>query len=935
MRSTTTLTAAVLATAFFVSSLSASDRSKDRLPYDFDPAARYAFGGVLKPRIEANTDNWLIRAPASNPGLVGMFSIRDRRPKPNLVPWAGEFVGKYLISAVQALRMSDDPELKAVVKAVVDGVIESQAEDGYLGPFPKEERLLKHWDLWGHYHIMLGLLMWHEQTGDERAKGTAERIGDLACKTYLTNNRRVLDAGSDEMNLSIIHGLGRLHRLTGKKEYLQLMRKIESEWPEAGDYFNQGLAGVPFYRTPRPRWESLHGVQGLVELYQITGDQRYAKAFLNLWESIHQWDVRNTGGFSSGEQADGNPYANSAIETCCTIAWMATSVDALRLGGTPQVVDDLELATFNGMLGAQHPSGNWWTYNTPMNGVREASDDTIVFQSRAGTPELNCCSVNAPRGLGMLTEWAVMRGEKDNALVVNYLGSMTVKLKLRDGTPVCLVQKGNYPLGQAVVTRIALADPKEFPLRIHIPGWANEREVRVTVNGKAVPKAIAGGYLSLVRQWKDDDVVAVSIPMDLRYVPGDMDQSGRMSVYRGPLLLAYDVAWNDFDEDLLPALSPEDLKRATVRFPERDEKAELLGRYTPWLFVEIPFSDKEGQKRTLRLCDFATAGCIGSHYVSWLPGKNLRPSKPRILEPRQKAVLPPGPMAVRWSCGGTGQNRKFTIRLERSASEFTKETAEHSMIIPESVTDKLRPNREYAIHVEAEDSCGKSASVVRFRIDSNRPRRTLADLRAYGEADNGDIVVAPLAGNCKPTYGKLASATDASPAPGPNGKANGAVAFSGKPNSMAIYSIKRFPEERYTVAFRFRYQKKENRMAQLFSAWCKGMDDPLRICIIDGKLSARVETGQFHKMPGIPIPPDKWTHVAAVKEETRLTLYVDGKSVGQMKLPRAVISGSTHVALGGNPKYRGQNECLDCSITDFRFSANAMSEQEVKALPEK
>lgn len=39
-----------------------------------------------------------------------------------------------------------------------------------------------------------------------------------------------------------------------------------------GDYYRTGLAGQEFYRTPRPRWESLHAIQGLVELYRITGD---------------------------------------------------------------------------------------------------------------------------------------------------------------------------------------------------------------------------------------------------------------------------------------------------------------------------------------------------------------------------------------------------------------------------------------------------------------------------------------------------------------------------------------------------------------------------------------------------------------------------------------------------------------------------------------
>ena len=71
-------------------------------------------------------------------------------------PFAGEYVGKYLISAVQAMRMSDDPRLHWAVGKVVDRLIELQTEDGYLGCWPKKERLLKYWDLWGHYHAILG-----------------------------------------------------------------------------------------------------------------------------------------------------------------------------------------------------------------------------------------------------------------------------------------------------------------------------------------------------------------------------------------------------------------------------------------------------------------------------------------------------------------------------------------------------------------------------------------------------------------------------------------------------------------------------------------------------------------------------------------------------------------------------------------------------------
>ncbi len=319
---------------------------------DFDPHAHYTLGGVVGERVSANKTGWLLRAPQADPGLLAMFRLRDRQPPPQLVPWAGEFVGKYLISAIQALRLDADPKLKATVAAVVHELIACQADNGYLGPFPANEQLLKHWDLWGHYHIMLALLMWHEQTGDTAALEAARKIADLACQIYLDTDRRPRDAGSTEMNLAIIHSLGRLYRLTKVERYLQLMREIEKDWEQEGDYYRTGLAGVEFYQTPKPRWESLHDVQGLGELYLITGDTRYRRALLHHWQSIRRLDRRNTGGFSSGEQATGTPYEPTAIETCCTIAWMALTVDALRLTGDSIAADELERSTFNGMLGA-------------------------------------------------------------------------------------------------------------------------------------------------------------------------------------------------------------------------------------------------------------------------------------------------------------------------------------------------------------------------------------------------------------------------------------------------------------------------------------------------------------------------------------------------------------------------------------------------------
>ena len=578
----------------------AADRGS--LKFEEIRGAHFNFSGPIGDRITRNIDEWLLRAPMANPGMLEMFPVRDRSPAPQLVPWAGEFVGKYLLSAIQALRMSDDPRLRAEVERVIKELIATQADDGYLGPFPKKDRLRGNWDLWGHYHCIEALLMWHEQTGDRAALAAAQKAGDLVCNTFLDGKTRVFDAGSPEMNMAIITALGHLHRLTGEARYLEMMHEVEKDWERAGDYLRAGLEGRDFYKTKSPRWESLHDLQGLVELYRITGDKKYRDAFENLWRSIAKNDIHNTGAFSSGEQATGNPYAAGAIETCCTIAWTAICIDMLRLNGDPEIVDYLERATFNTSLGAQHPTGRWWTYNTPMDGAREASAHTIVFQSRAGTPELNCCSVNGPRALGMLSEWAVML--EGSALVINTYIPGKYELPLKSGK-IAFEITGNYPLGGDVKLTWKTPPSDLLNIKLHNPGWSKSMRT-VTKNLTFTPST---RYMELQQNWKRNDSIAIQFDMPLRVEPGAREMTNRVSIYRGPLLLAYDQALNSFDENAIPLIVANSLAAAKTEITY-DAKNPL----SHWLEVTLPSN--------LRLCDFASAGCRGTRYKSWLPAQN-------------------------------------------------------------------------------------------------------------------------------------------------------------------------------------------------------------------------------------------------------------------------------------------------------------------------
>ncbi|WP_442482894.1 beta-L-arabinofuranosidase domain-containing protein [Aeoliella sp. SH292] len=555
-------------------------------------AQRLRLDGVTEQYVDAVTRNWLLELPARNPAILEMFTNREMPPYRSLLPWSGEFAGKYLTSLTEVARLTGDDRLREEGEQFVAQLTALQDVDGYLGPFPKDCRLTgrapnilprkETWDAWGHYHAMLGLLEWHELTGDPHALSCATKIGDLLCAHFLDGKKSVAAMGMSESNQAIVHSLALLYRKTGNERYLEGAKYVvkDFEAPKAGDYLRQALAGKEFHETPKPRWESLHALLGLAELYWITGEDDYRQAFEHYWWSIAEYDRHNNGGFSSGERAQGNPYDPRAIETCCTIAWMAMSVEMLKLTGNPIVADELELSTLNQVIGSYTPSGEWSTYNTPMDGMRVPSTTDIAFQIRPGSEELNCCSVNAARGFGMISDWALMRrGER--GLVLNWYGPSEITTQVKD-TAITLRQETTYPADGRVVLTVTPESPTEFPLSLRIPHWSQNPTVEV--NGESVPTT-PGTYATIDRQWKAGDKVKIDLGFALRYWAGERDLAGKTSVYRGPLLLAYESSVRGvpmFAEGQwrgAGSLWVTEKKGATVTFDFEGDSVEWRGKY--------------------------------------------------------------------------------------------------------------------------------------------------------------------------------------------------------------------------------------------------------------------------------------------------------------------------------------------------------------------
>lgn len=556
-------------------------------------------GGVLGDRLHANRANWLRVAPVANPAMVTMFDHARTAPRPgawwdaergvwSYLPWSGEFVGKWLLSAVNDLRLSHDAQLRATVAIVVDQLRSiAAANAGYLGTYEGDDRIFgANWDVWNHYHCIYGLYEWYRYDGDARVLASCRQIADHVVER-LGHGSELPRLKEPAKNFALAHVLALLHRETGG--YRGIVDSFVRAWSEVAD----GGRYVDGFQSPsqtlwgllhsEARWERLHSIQAVGELYRITGDEAHRTALVNAWDAIRRNDVHITGGCSSLELLTGNPYDPRMIETCGTVAWMALTVDVLRLTGAAAVADELERSLWNGLLGAQAPDGSWWTYDTPMGGIdtsttpeigwsapfhgrppfvveRRPAVSDLGWQSRPGAWYLSCCAANGPRGLAGVSDWAVMVSR--SGVVVNLYAPSQITAVGHDGVAVTVTQDTAFPTSGRIVLTVLAGDGHPRSVGLRIPAWSPSSTVSVA---GGPPQAVEPGYHEIVRSWSEPTTVVLELDISTRRVAGastpagadpnsGSGAAGRVAYFVGPLLLAYDEREQAVRADEVPAL---------------------------------------------------------------------------------------------------------------------------------------------------------------------------------------------------------------------------------------------------------------------------------------------------------------------------------------------------------------------------------------------
>lgn len=484
--------------------------------------------------LASNESTWSHHVLDNNPNMFEAFANPEENNLAKCM-WHGEFPGKILTGMAQTLRAFRNPETLASGNKIVEKLKSVQENDGYLGPWSASTRFNGNkdkWDTWGHYHCIYGLYQWYKMTGNEDAFEVAIKAADCVYNYFIIGKQLFASQNWAECNFAISHVFAILYQETGDKRYLDACEHIVlNEWKiEYDDFYTKRVLacdwlgavkdGKAFYQSNQPRWEGLHTILSLSNLYQITSNEEYYKALEHLWNSIVKYDRHNFGGFGTGEGAEGKPYVGGS-ETCNTVAWMAMSTEFLKLSKLSKVADELELSYYNASLGSM--VGDYgFTYMNPMNGEKISALIILSGHGFEGGKDLSCCQANGNRGISQITEWAILNDNEN--LYLNYYGKSNIETKTPGETVIKILQDTEYPKNGAVKVLLSLENSEQFKLNLRIPSWSSCTKIKL--NDDFCGNITAGQYYVIDRTWKTGDTIEIIFDMSVHYWVGEQECEG-------------------------------------------------------------------------------------------------------------------------------------------------------------------------------------------------------------------------------------------------------------------------------------------------------------------------------------------------------------------------------------------------------------------------
>lgn len=560
-------------------------------------------------------DNFAIAGGLMKGEHRGDFSFDDTDPY------------KIIEGASYSLAVKYDEALDAYLDSVITLIAAAQEPDGYLTTCVTNrcERLSGWWgksrwekinshELYNSGHLYEAAVAHFLATGKHSLLDVAVRNADLVCQVFGPGEgQKHVPSGHPIVEMA----LAKLYKTTGNEKYLQTARYFVEETGRGTD--GHRLSQYSQDHKPILQQEEIvgHAVRagylysGVADVAALTGDTAYFHALCRIWENMAGKKLYITGGIGSRAQGEGfgpNYELNNHTaycETCASIANVYWNHRMFLATGEAKYADVLERALYNGVLSGVSLDGDKFFYDNPLESMGQ--------HERQRWFGCACCPGNITRFMASVPNY--MYATQGDDIYVNlyiqsraHLQTMTNEVELEQTTA--------YPWEGKVSVRVNPAHEGRFALRLRIPGWAQNAPVpsdlysftdrhgkyTLTVNGKKADASLTDGYATVVRNWQADDVVELTLPMDIRRVRANEaveDDRGKLAISRGPIVYCLEgkdqadsTVFNKFIPDGTPmeATFDADLLNGVMVLTGTAHEVEKDGSVKEVPFKAIPYS---------------------------------------------------------------------------------------------------------------------------------------------------------------------------------------------------------------------------------------------------------------------------------------------------------------------------------------------------------
>ena len=462
---------------------------------------------------------------------------------------AGHTLGHYLTAVSQQFAATGDPRFRRRIDYIIAEMAQCQKAygDGYIGALPPLElqtlRNLREgiveserpftfkggaWVPWYTEHKVLnGLKDAWILGGSAQAKDVTLRMADWVDSVTAGLTQEQL-----QMMLSVEQGgmmdvLVELYVLTGDERYLRTSRRF---------YHRAVLDPLLARRDELPGKHAntqIPKVIGEARTYEATGDPDAKQIALYFWELIAHHYSYVIGGNSDDEHlfpesSMSKHLGAKTAETCNTYNMLKLTEHVFGWDPRTEYADFYERALYNDILASQEPRLGMFTYFMSL--------EPGLFKTFSTPYDSFWCCVGT--GMENHTKYggAIYFHGRDDLYVNLFIPSvLTWKEK-----GFAMEQKTDYPVGDRTEFTVISAPSAPLAIRVRCPGWA-AAQLTFELNGRPLGIAGApGSYAVIRRAWSKGDRLRVTIPMAVR-TEAMPDAPDKVAFIYGPVVLAGDL----------------------------------------------------------------------------------------------------------------------------------------------------------------------------------------------------------------------------------------------------------------------------------------------------------------------------------------------------------------------------------------------------------